>query len=186
MKKYSKWNAAALKVTPAVCNAVCRSTATSFLTRKQNFFFPLEIREEDQEPFELVITTSVSDAPDNLSTAVGCYMHKHTFICWKLLVTCIFSGFQKQFLGAEKQDWILLLAGNPGLIPAWCQREQLWEQEQSWPLSCEVPLTMLEQVVHFCLPIPSTIPFVFWQLSLAVLISVTRSRGTVWIWWQVV
>lgn len=42
-------------------------------------------------------------------------MHRHTSICCKLLGTCVFSGFKKQFLGAERQYLILLLAGKPGL-----------------------------------------------------------------------
>lgn len=83
----------------------------------------------------------MSDALDNLSTAVGCYMHRHTFICWKLLLTYIFSGFQKQLLGAERQDCILLLGGKPGLTLGWCQKGQLQEQQQSWPLFCDVHAT---------------------------------------------
>lgn len=65
------------------------------------FFFPPEIRY--QKPYEIVFTVSVSNRLDHLSTAAGCYMHRHTFSCCKFLFTCIFSGFQKQFLGAERQ-----------------------------------------------------------------------------------
>lgn len=46
----------------------------------------------------------MSDALDNLSTVVGCYMHRHTFVCWKLLLTYIFSGFQKQLLAFGSRE----------------------------------------------------------------------------------
>lgn len=93
---------------------------------------------------------SMSDAIVHLSTAIVCYQPSHTFVCWKLLVTCIFSGFQKQFLTADSQDWISLLAWKPGFTLAWCQRGPLWEEQQNWLLFCDVHATKtLEQMVDF-------------------------------------
>lgn len=180
-KEWSKRNAASFKVISAVPHPLCRSKATSQLhlfTRRQNLFFPPGIR-----PYELVFTVSVSNRLGNLSTAAGDYVH--TFVCCKLLGTYIFSSFQKQFLGAERQYWILLLAGKTDLTWTKRQNRQLRAQQQSWHLFCDLRATDNARRDSSHLPIPRTAS-VSPQISLVVQIWVTKTWATFWIWWEMV
>lgn len=116
-KKWSERNAASFKVIPAAPHALCRGTATSQLhpTRRQNLFFFLLLKSEIRNLMSLC--SQYQDQIDlkicPLQQVITCT--GHTSICCKILGTCIFSGFQKQFLGVEGQYGILLLAGKPGL-----------------------------------------------------------------------
>lgn len=110
-------------------------------------FFPPEIRY--QKPYEIVFTVSVSNRLDHLSTAAGCYMHRHTFSCCKLLCTCIFSGFQKQFLGAERQYWICCWQENQVWLELNVKAGSYVHSSRADPYSVMyVLLTTLEQTAH--------------------------------------
>lgn len=126
----------------------------------------------------------MSDAPDSLPAAVGCYMQRHTFTCWKLPVTQIFSGFQKTV--SESRQIILNFAAGRTLTLTWCQRGQAWEQQRSCPLLSNAHVnrnfgtdgslgpTKSHHCSHFCL------------LVFFLHVTQTRTLPTFWIWWQTV
>lgn len=160
IKKCSKWNAAALQVIPAA-PSVCRMAPSypDLLTTRQNIYFFPPWNQRRGSGALWACVHSMSDAPDSLPAAVGCYMQRHALTCWKLPVARIFSGFQKPFQRAERQHWILLLAG------LWLDvKEDSYESSGAAPCSPKhMWMEILEQMAPLGLPNPTTaVAFVSW------------------------